>query len=178
MLPLTFTALGRALAERYDAVHSHEEGGLIGVVLAAALRVPHLYDMHSSLPQQLTNFAFSGSPLVRRRLPRNRAADDSALARRDRHLSVARGHRARHRSGRRRSILIENAPGSAEGEATPAQAAAVRAASGSARRRRSCCTPGRSRPIRGSICCLPRWRSSAAAVPTRGCCWPAASRIR
>ena len=23
--------------------------------------MPHLYDMHSSLPQQLTNFAFTGS---------------------------------------------------------------------------------------------------------------------
>ena len=53
------TALRRACRGRYDAMHSHEEGGLIGVVLAALLRVPHLYDMHSSLPQQLTNFAFS-----------------------------------------------------------------------------------------------------------------------
>ncbi len=43
----------------YDAVHSHEEGGLIGVVLAAMLGVPHLYDMHSSLPQQLSNFDFT-----------------------------------------------------------------------------------------------------------------------
>ena len=50
---------GARSAGRYDAIHSHEEGGLIGVVLAALLRVPHLYDMHSSLPQQLTNFAFS-----------------------------------------------------------------------------------------------------------------------
>ena len=40
-------------------MHSHEEGIAIGIVLAALLRVPHLYDMHSSLPQQLTNFAFS-----------------------------------------------------------------------------------------------------------------------
>ena len=58
---LALTALRRALGGRYDAIHSHEEGGLIGVVLAALLRVPHLYDMHSSLPQQLTNFAFSRS---------------------------------------------------------------------------------------------------------------------
>ena len=59
------TALRRALATSYDAVHSHEEGGLIGVVLSAMLGVPHLYDMHSSLPQQLSNFDFSSSkPLV------------------------------------------------------------------------------------------------------------------
>jgi glycosyltransferase involved in cell wall biosynthesis len=64
-LQLMITALGRVLAGRYDAVHSHEEGGLIGLVLAAAMRVPHLYDMHSSLPQQLKNFAFSNSALLR-----------------------------------------------------------------------------------------------------------------
>ena len=58
---LGVTAARRALSERYDAVHSHEEGSFIGVPLAAALGVPHLYDMHSSLPQQLTNFAFSRS---------------------------------------------------------------------------------------------------------------------
>jgi glycosyltransferase involved in cell wall biosynthesis len=63
-LALTLTALRRALSERYDVVHSHEEGSFIGVVLAAALRIPHLYDMHSSLPQQLTNFAFSRSRLL------------------------------------------------------------------------------------------------------------------
>ena len=61
---LTATAIRRALSERYDAIHSHEEGSVIGVVLAAILGVPHLYDMHSSLPQQLTNFAFSRSRLL------------------------------------------------------------------------------------------------------------------
>jgi glycosyltransferase involved in cell wall biosynthesis len=63
---LTLTVIRRALGDRYDAVHSHEEGSFIGVVLAAVLGVPHLYDMHSSLPQQLTNFAFSRSRVLRR----------------------------------------------------------------------------------------------------------------
>jgi glycosyltransferase involved in cell wall biosynthesis len=63
-LCLTLTVLRRALAERYDAVHSHEEGSFVGVVVASVLGVPHLYDMHSSLPQQLTNFAFSRSRLL------------------------------------------------------------------------------------------------------------------
>src|SRR5262249_53698372 len=62
---LTLTAIRRALLGRYDAIHSQEEGAVIGAVLAAALRVPHLYDMPSSLPQQLTNFAFSRSRLIR-----------------------------------------------------------------------------------------------------------------
>src|SRR4051812_29894991 len=44
---LTLTVLRRALSGTYDAVHSHEEGGLIGIVVAAVLGVPHLYDMHS-----------------------------------------------------------------------------------------------------------------------------------
>src|SRR5712692_3798604 len=63
---LALTVLRRALTKRYDAIHSHEEGGLIGIVLAALLRVPHLYDMHSSLPQQLSNFAYSRSRILAR----------------------------------------------------------------------------------------------------------------
>jgi glycosyltransferase involved in cell wall biosynthesis len=55
------STLRRALSGRYDAVHSHEEGSWWGVLVAAVLGVPHLYDMHSSLPQQLTNFAYSRS---------------------------------------------------------------------------------------------------------------------
>ena len=63
---LALTAIRRAATDRYDAVHSHEEGGVIGVIIAGILGVPHLYDMHSSLPQQLTNFAFSRSRLLAR----------------------------------------------------------------------------------------------------------------
>jgi glycosyltransferase involved in cell wall biosynthesis len=64
-LALAFAAFRRALAGGYDAVHSHEEGAAIGLVLAWLLRRPHLYDMHSSLPQQLTNFSFSRSRVLR-----------------------------------------------------------------------------------------------------------------
>lgn len=62
---LAAACLRRAIGGRYDAVHSHEEGAAFGVVLAWMLGVPHLYDMHSSLPQQLTNFGFSRSRLLR-----------------------------------------------------------------------------------------------------------------
>ena len=55
---LSLTALRLALTRKYDAIHSHEEGGAIGIVLAALLRKPHLYDMHSSLPQQIENFGY------------------------------------------------------------------------------------------------------------------------
>jgi len=60
------TIVRRALTTRYDAIHSHEEMGLVGVWLAKLLGIPHLYDMHSSLPQQLSNFKFSGSAALRR----------------------------------------------------------------------------------------------------------------
>jgi glycosyltransferase involved in cell wall biosynthesis len=65
-LAIALTTIRRALSERYDAVHSHEEAGIIGVIVAWMLGVPHLYDMHSSLPQQLSNFAFTKSVLITR----------------------------------------------------------------------------------------------------------------
>lgn len=63
---MLLTIARRAWSERYDAIHSHEEMGLVGVWLAKWLRIPHLYDMHSSLPQQLSNFKFSQSAALRR----------------------------------------------------------------------------------------------------------------
>jgi glycosyltransferase involved in cell wall biosynthesis len=128
-LQLMLTALRRALADRYDAIHSHEEGGLIGIVIAEAMRVPHLYDMHSSLPQQLTNFAFSRSPIVRRIF----LGIERLMIRRSRVVIVicpSLEETVRAIDPVAQVILIENAPGSAEGVATPAQAAALREAFG------------------------------------------------
>jgi glycosyltransferase involved in cell wall biosynthesis len=62
---MLLTIARRAWSERYDAIHSHEEMGLVGVWLAKWLRIPHLYDMHSSLPQQLSNFKYSQSSWLR-----------------------------------------------------------------------------------------------------------------
>ena len=62
---MMLTIARRVWSDRYDAIHSHEEMGLVGVWLAKWLRIPHLYDMHSSLPQQLSNFKYSRSPLLR-----------------------------------------------------------------------------------------------------------------
>lgn len=63
---LTVTILRQARREKYDAIHSHEEMGFLGVWLARRLGIPHLYDMHSSLPQQLTNFSFARSAILRK----------------------------------------------------------------------------------------------------------------
>src|SRR4029077_1244593 len=67
-MALALTATRLALTRRDDAVHSHEEGGAIGVMLAWLLRVPHLYDMHSSLPQQVSNFGYARSTWLARAL--------------------------------------------------------------------------------------------------------------
>ncbi len=61
---LFFKALGRGLRGGYDLVHSHEEGSLMAVAIQKLTRMPHLYDMHSSLAQQMDNFQFSRSRLL------------------------------------------------------------------------------------------------------------------
>jgi glycosyltransferase involved in cell wall biosynthesis len=45
--------LGR---NRYDLIHSHEEAAFWSVVLSKVFHTRHVYDMHSSLPQQLASF--------------------------------------------------------------------------------------------------------------------------
>jgi glycosyltransferase involved in cell wall biosynthesis len=113
-LALFLSACRRALGGRYDAVHSHEEGSWFGVLLAAALRVPHLYDMHSSLPQQLTNFAYSRSRAVKAIF----SALERFAVRRSRVVIVICPQLedvVRRIDAAVPSVLIENAPGSGDG---------------------------------------------------------------
>ena len=112
-MTLTVTALNRARKGRYDAVHSHEEGAAIGVVISAALGIPHLYDMHSSLPQQLENFAFSRSSVLRWMFERL----EHIAIKRSRVTIVICPHleeTARRVVPEARTVLIENAPGSGD----------------------------------------------------------------
>jgi glycosyltransferase involved in cell wall biosynthesis len=112
-LALAVTALRRASSERYDAVHSHEEGSYIGVVIAGVLGVPHLYDMHSSLPQQLTNFAFSRSRVLARAF----TWMERFVVRRSRVVVVICPHLQDVVRGIEPgvpAVLIENAPGSGD----------------------------------------------------------------
>ena len=122
---LALSATRRAFSGRYDVIHSHEEGGLIGAVLAMLLRVPHLYDMHSSLPQQLSNFAFSRSRIITSVF----LAIERFMIRRSRVVIVicpSLEETVKAIEPGAHTVLIENAPGSAEDEATPEAAAAVR----------------------------------------------------
>jgi glycosyltransferase involved in cell wall biosynthesis len=113
---LALTALRRAIGGRYDLVHSHEEGAAIGLALAALLGVPHLYDMHSSLPQQLGNFKFSRSRLLRWAFERL----ERLAVRRSRVVIVIcpeLERLVREIDPGTSPVLIENAPGA--GEVTP-----------------------------------------------------------
>lgn len=66
-LDLRLFATAWRLARRggYDVVHSHEEAAFFGVWLARRFGLPHVYDMHSSLPQQLANFRYALGRLCR-----------------------------------------------------------------------------------------------------------------
>jgi glycosyltransferase involved in cell wall biosynthesis len=122
---LALSAVRRAFSGRYDAIHSHEEAGLIGALLALCLRLPHLYDMHSSLPQQLSNFAFSRSRVIKSVF----LAIERFMIRQSRVVIVicpSLDETVKAIEPGARTVLIENAPGSGEDEATPEGAASVR----------------------------------------------------
>jgi len=110
---IALTACRLALTRRYDAVHSHEEGGAIGVVLSWFLRKPHLYDMHSSLPQQVSNFGYRGGGWLARAL----GWIERLMIRRSRVVIVICADletTVREVDPTVPAVLIENAPGSGD----------------------------------------------------------------
>lgn len=56
-------AIAMLLRKRYDVIHSHEEAAFFCMFLAWIFRTRHLYDMHSVLSNQLTNFDFGNKPI-------------------------------------------------------------------------------------------------------------------
>lgn len=114
---LALKALHVALKWRFDYVHSHEEGGGIGLVLAWLRGVPHLYDMHSSLPEQLSNFGFSRSTLL---LGAFRALERRMVRRSASVIVICKRleETARAIAPDAHIVLIENAPGSVESAAS------------------------------------------------------------
>ncbi len=62
---LFFRAFRRILFHKYDLIHTHEEANIMGATLSKIFGVPHLYDMHSSLVQQMENFKFSKSSIIK-----------------------------------------------------------------------------------------------------------------
>jgi len=61
---LSVWTIGLLLRHRYDFVHAHEEAVFFCRFLKPIFRFRLVYDMHSSLPQQLTNFQFTNSKLL------------------------------------------------------------------------------------------------------------------
>jgi glycosyltransferase involved in cell wall biosynthesis len=57
-------ALRLLIQHHYDVIHSHEEAGFFSTYLSKMFGLKHLYDMHSSLPQQLDNFQFTKSKII------------------------------------------------------------------------------------------------------------------
>jgi glycosyltransferase involved in cell wall biosynthesis len=52
------------IRNRYDYVHAHEEAAFFCSLFKVFFRYKLIYDMHSSLPQQLTNFHFTRSRIL------------------------------------------------------------------------------------------------------------------
>jgi glycosyltransferase involved in cell wall biosynthesis len=57
-LLLIWLVVTRLARHKYQVIHSHEEAAFFSAILARIFGVRHLYDMHSILSAQLTNFNF------------------------------------------------------------------------------------------------------------------------
>ena len=60
------TAIWKLCSRRYTYIHTHEEAGFMGVILAALFRCKHLYYMHSDLSQVVSSSEFTKSRFVMR----------------------------------------------------------------------------------------------------------------
>jgi len=63
-VPMFLWTIGLLLRHRYKVVHAHEEAVFWCRFLKPLFGFKLIYDMHSSLPQQLTNFKFTTSRLL------------------------------------------------------------------------------------------------------------------
>jgi glycosyltransferase involved in cell wall biosynthesis len=61
---ITLWAMALLLRNRYDFVHAHEESVFVALLLKPVFGFQLVYDMHSSLPQQLENFQYTSSKLL------------------------------------------------------------------------------------------------------------------
>ncbi|MGL4497894.1 MAG: hypothetical protein ACRC2M_11025, partial [Planktothrix sp.] len=58
---ITLWTIALLLKNRYDFVHAHEEAIFVCALFKPIFKFRLIYDMHSSLPEQLTNFRFTTS---------------------------------------------------------------------------------------------------------------------
>jgi glycosyltransferase involved in cell wall biosynthesis len=100
--------IGLLIRRKYDFVHAHEEAVFIALLLKPIFRFKLVYDMHSSLPEQLNNFGWSNSNIFRRMFA---AAEDSALRRSAAVITICPAladHATKLIDDPRRHFLIEN----------------------------------------------------------------------
>jgi glycosyltransferase involved in cell wall biosynthesis len=57
-------AFWRLCIMHYDCIHTHEEAGIIGVLLSYTFGRKHLYYMHSDLSQQIVSSDFTKNPFI------------------------------------------------------------------------------------------------------------------
>lgn len=107
-LLLAVYAVGLLLRNRYDFVHAHEEAVFFCSFLKPLFRFKLVYDMHSSLPQQLTNFRFTKSRVL---IGAFRRLEDRALRSADAVITIC-PDLAQYVQGRiadpEKHVLIEN----------------------------------------------------------------------
>jgi glycosyltransferase involved in cell wall biosynthesis len=100
---------GALLARRrYDFVHAHEEAVFLCLPLRLLRRFRLVYDMHSSLPQQLRNFRFTRSRTLVALFAR---LEDASLRRADAVITISPAlarHAEARMPDRSRHLLIEN----------------------------------------------------------------------
>ncbi len=100
--------VGLLLRHRYDFVHAHEESVFWCRFLKPIFQFQMVYDMHSSLPQQLTNFNFTKSKLligVFKRLEHGALKHSNAV------ITICpdlRDYVLKHGIDPKRNLLIEN----------------------------------------------------------------------
>ena len=79
-------AVGMMIKNRYDVVHAHEEAVFIARFLQPIFRFKLIYDLHSILSQQLTNFRFTRSKFLVRLFAR---LEDGCLAKADAVITIS-----------------------------------------------------------------------------------------
>lgn len=106
---LFFTVLKLLFRNRYDAIHTHEEACFYGAVLSRLWRIPHVYDMHSSLAQQFINFNVTKSAWIHKILQffekRALKSSDAIIA-----ICPYLGEHVKSSGVDRRVFIIENTP--------------------------------------------------------------------
>jgi len=105
---LLFWAGALLVRRRYDFVHAHEEAVFLCLPLRLLRRFRLVYDMHSSLPQQLRNFRFTRSRALVALFAR---LEDASLRRADAVITISPAlarHAEERMPDRSRHLLIEN----------------------------------------------------------------------